>query len=70
MSPDAELAAYAYTAIITDTRAPQAIDCKKCQLSICVITAISIITPVASMAANSFIGQITDRRIPELTSGN
>ncbi|HEN3280861.1 TPA: hypothetical protein U5D21_002708 [Yersinia enterocolitica] len=69
MSPDAELAAYAYTAMITDTRAPQAIDCKSASCQSASLQQLAS-SSVASMAANSFIGQITDRRIPELTSGN
>ncbi len=66
LSPEAELAGYAYTATLTDTRASAAIDCEG---GACMSAAASQmrVAAMSTLAAHSFIGQVTDRRVPVLT---
>ncbi|WP_323025779.1 hypothetical protein [Castellaniella sp.] len=66
LSPEGELAGYAYTATLTDTRASAAIDCTS---AACMSAASGQmrVAAMSAMAANSLIGQVTDRRVPVLT---
>lgn len=66
LAPEGELAAYAYVAMITDVRAPKAIDCSTVA---CATAAMHQMAAAAqgSMAASALISQVTDRRVPMLT---
>jgi hypothetical protein len=62
LSPDSELAAYAYTQMVLDTRAEAVIDCKSASCSAASTNHLGT-NALGSMAAASFIGQATERRI-------
>ncbi len=66
LAPEGELAAYAYVAMITDVRAPAAIDCSSVA---CATASMQQMAAAAqgSMAAGALISQVTDRRMPMLT---
>ena len=66
LSPEGELAGYAYTATLTDTRASAAIDCTS---AACMSAAAGQmrVAAMSALAANSLVGQVTDRRVPVLT---
>lgn len=66
LAPEAEAAAYAYTAMITDTRAEAQIDCHSTACNAAQAQQLAT-AAMSAMAANSLIGQVTDRRVPMLT---
>jgi len=66
LAPEAETAAYAYTAMITDTRAEAQIDCHSTACNAAQAQQLAT-SAMSAMAANSLIGQVTDRRVPMLT---
>jgi len=66
LSPEGELAGYAYAAMLTDVRADAAIDCKSASCSAAAATQLDV-AAASSMAANSMVEQVTDRRQPILT---
>lgn len=66
LSPEGELAGYAYTAMLTDVRADAATDCKGASCAAAESAQLDA-SAAASMAANSMVEQVTDRRQPILT---
>lgn len=66
LSPEGELAGYAYTAMLTDTRASSAIDCTSAACRSAAANQMRV-AAMSALAANSMIGQVTDRRVPVLT---
>lgn len=66
LSPEGELAGYAYVAMLTDTRASAAIDCTSAACQSAAASQMRV-AAMSTMAANSLIGQVADRRIPVLT---
>ena len=66
LAPEAEVAAYAFAAMISDSRAEANSDCTT---SACTSAQSKQLATAAlsAMSANSFIGQATDRRMPMLT---
>lgn len=66
LAPEGEIAAYAYTAMITDTRAEARTDCTSTACNAAQASQLAA-SAVGAMAANSLIGQVTDRRMPMLT---
>lgn len=66
LAPEGEAAAYAYTAMITDTRAEAQIDCSSAACNAAQAQQLAT-AAMGAMAANSLIGQVTDRRVPMLT---
>lgn len=63
---EGELAGYAYAAMVSDTRAPAALDCKS---AACAAAAAQQLALAASgtMVADTFVGQVLERRVPVLT---
>lgn len=66
LSPEGELAGYAYAAMLTDVRADAAIDCKSATCASAAAAQLDA-AAAASIAANSMVEQVTDRRQPVLT---
>lgn len=66
LAPEGEAAAYAYAAMITDTRAEAQIDCSSAACNAAQAQQLAT-SAMGAMAANSLIGQVTDRRVPMLT---
>ncbi|MFA6231022.1 MAG: hypothetical protein WC617_12755 [Rhodanobacter sp.] len=66
LSPEGELAGYAYAAMLTDVRADAAIDCKSTSCAAAQAAQLDA-AAAASIAANSMVEQVTDRRQPMLT---
>lgn len=66
LAPEGEVAAYAYTAMITDQRAEAQIDCTTVACNAAQSQQLAA-SAMAAMAANSLVGQATDRRVPMLT---
>lgn len=66
LSPEGELAGYAYAGMLTDVRADAAIDCKSAACSAAAAAQLDA-AAAASIAANSMVEQVTDRRQPMLT---
>lgn len=66
LAPEGEAAAYAYTAMITDTRAEAQIDCSTAACNAAQAQQLAL-AAMGAMAANSLIGQVTERRMPMLT---
>jgi hypothetical protein len=69
LSPEAELAGYAYVANITDQRVSSAGQCSSASCQTATLSQMQS-TALNSMVANSLIGQLTDRRIPEIEAAN
>jgi hypothetical protein len=63
---EGELAGYAYAAMVSDTRADQAIDCKS---TACAAAAAQQLgrSAMGTMVADAFLGQVLERRVPMLT---
>lgn len=63
---EGELAGYAYAAMVADTRAPAAIDCKS---SACTAATEDEFAAAAAgtLVADALIGQVLERRVPMLT---
>ncbi len=66
LSPEGELAGYAYAAMLTDVRADAAIDCRSSACAAAQAAQLDA-AAAASIAANSMVEQVTDRRQPMLT---
>lgn len=66
LAPEGETAAYAYTAMITDQRAEAHIDCTSVACNAAQSQQLAD-SAMSAMAANSLVGQVTDRRVPMLT---
>lgn len=66
LSPEGELAGYAYTAMLTDVRAGSSIDCTSVACRSAAANQMRV-AAMSALAANSLIGQVTDRRVPVLT---
>lgn len=66
LSPEGELAGYAYVAMLTDKRASAAIDCASAACQSAAVNQMRL-AAMSAMAANSLVGQVTDRRVPVLT---
>ncbi|AGN83379.1 MULTISPECIES: hypothetical protein [Pseudomonas] len=66
LAPEGEAAAYAYTAMITDQRAEAHIDCTSVACNDAQSQQLAA-SAMSAMAANSLVGQVTDRRVPMLT---
>lgn len=66
LAAEGELAGYAYAAMVADTRAPAALDCKS---SACAAAASEQLALAAAgtMVADAFVGQVLERRIPVIT---
>jgi len=66
LSAEAELAGYAYAAMVADTRAPAALDCRS---SACAAAASEqlALSAAGTMVADAFLGQVLERRIPVIT---
>jgi hypothetical protein len=69
VSPEAELAGYAYVANMTDQRITTSQECRSVACQSAILSQMQS-SAINSMAANSLIGQLTDRRIPEIKAGN
>lgn len=66
LAPEGELAGYAYAAMLTDVRADAAIDCNTRTCAAAESAQLDA-AAAASIAANSMVEQVTDRRQPILT---
>lgn len=66
LSAEAELAGYAYAAMVADARAPAALDCRS---SACAAAASEqlALSAAGTMVADAFVGQVLERRIPVVT---
>ncbi len=66
LAAEGELAGYAYAAMVSDARAPAAIDCKS---SACSSAAAQQLANAATgtMVADAFLGQVLERRVPMIT---
>lgn len=65
LAPEAELAGYAYVAMITDQTMSASTNCKTVDCGVVTARQLSS-SSVNSLIASSLIGQVTDRRIPEI----
>jgi len=66
LSPEGELAGYAYVAMLADTRASVSIDCASAACQSAAANQMRV-AAMSALAANSLVGQVTDRRVPVLT---
>lgn len=66
LSPEAELAGYAYVAMVSDFRAGEKTDCMDVACNAAQANQIGL-SAISSMSANSLVDQITDRRQPVIT---
>lgn len=66
LSPEAELAGYAYAAMVTDTRISAVTDCTSMECSGAHVNQMRV-AAMSTLAANSLVGQVVDRRVPILT---
>lgn len=66
LSPEGELAGYAYAAMLGDSRAEMQIDCKTASCGAAQSKQLAF-SAMSSMVATSIVGQVTDRRVPMLT---
>ena len=66
LAAEGELAGYAYAAMVADTRAPAALDCKS---SACAAAASEqlALSAAGTMVADAFLGQVLERRVPVIT---
>jgi hypothetical protein len=66
LAAEGELAGYAYAAMVADVRAAGALDCKSkaCEAAASQQLALAA---VGTMAADAFVGQVLERRVPVLT---
>ena len=63
---EGELAGYAYAAMVADVRAPAALDCRSKACSAAASEQLAL-AAVGTMAADAFVGQVLERRVPMLT---
>lgn len=66
LAPEGEVAAYAYAAMIADSRAEANSDCASTACAAAQARQLAT-AAMSAMAANSIVGQATDRRMPMLT---
>ena len=66
LAAEGELAGYAYAAMVADTRAPAALDCKSAACAAAASEQLAM-AAVGSMVADSFVGQVLERRVPVLS---
>lgn len=66
LAAEGELAGYAYAAMVADTRAPAALDCKSAACAAATSEQLAL-SAVGSMVADAFVGQVLERRVPVLT---
>lgn len=66
LAPEGEVAAYAYAAMISDTRAEAQTDCKTTACAAAQSQQLAT-AAMGAMVASSIIGQVTARRVPMLT---
>lgn len=65
LSPEGELAGYAYTAMVTDLRAEAQADCSSASCSAAQSHQLAA-SAFTAMSANSLVGQVVHRRVPVL----
>jgi hypothetical protein len=63
---EGELAGYAFAAMVADTRAPVAMDCKSKSCAAAASQQLALAS-AGSMVADAFVGQVLERRVPMLT---
>lgn len=63
---EGELAGYAYAAMVADVRAPAALDCKSAACAAAAAQQLAL-AAVGTAAADAFVGQVLERRVPMLT---
>lgn len=63
---EGELAGYAYAAMVADVRAPAVLDCKSKACAAAASEQLAL-AAVGTMAADAFVGQVLERRVPMLT---
>lgn len=66
LSPEGELAGYAYAAMVADTRVPAVMDCSSLECDGAHANQMRV-AAMSTLAANSLVGQVIDRRVPILT---
>lgn len=66
LSPEAELAGYAYAAMVADTRVSAVVDCTSMACESAHANQMRV-AAMSTLAANSLVGQVVDRRVPVLT---
>lgn len=66
LAPEAESAGYAYAAMLADTRAEAGSDCGSAACSAAQAAQLAQ-AAIGSAAANTIVGQVTERRLPMLT---
>lgn len=66
LSPEGELAGYAYAAMVADTRVSAAMDCGSFECDGAHVNQMRV-AAMSTLAANSLVGQVVDRRVPILT---
>lgn len=66
LAPEGEVAAYAYVAMISDSRAEALTDCGSTACEAAQSNQLAM-SAMNAMVANSIVGQVTDRRMPMLT---
>ena len=66
LAAEGELAGYAYAAMVADTRAPAALDCKSTACAAAASEQLAL-AATGTMVADAFLGQVMERRVPVLT---
>jgi hypothetical protein len=66
LAAEGELAGYAYAAMVADTRAPAALDCKSAACAAAASEQLAL-SAVGTMVADAFVGQVLERRVPVIT---
>lgn len=66
LAPEGELAGMAYVAMVSDVRAPSAIDCESASCAGAATRQLQL-SAASAMVANSLTGQVMDRRVPMIT---
>lgn len=66
LAAEGELAGYAYAAMVADTRAPAALDCKSAACAAATSEQLAL-SAVGAMVADTFVGQVLERRVPVIT---
>jgi hypothetical protein len=66
LAAQSELAGYAYAAMVADTRAPAALDCTSTACAAAAADQLAL-AAAGSMVADTFVGQVLERRVPVLT---
>lgn len=66
LAAEGELAGYAYAAMVADSRAPAALDCKSTACAAAASEQLAL-AATGTMVADAFLGQVMERRVPVLT---